>query len=146
MNRWSRRESAERGLAAARLALNAFVLAAAALPLYLLAKQAVTPELETFAWPPHWAPHDLTFSHFVTVFAVNELRSAVLRSLGVAAISALMTAHAKDEVLTGIFYVDTKKPSFTEMLNLVEEPLGTLPDERVRPGKAVLDEVMQRLM
>ena len=49
-------------------------------------------------------------------------------------------------VLTGIFYVDTKKPSFTEVLNLVEEPLGTLPDERVRPGKAVLDEVMQRLM
>jgi 2-oxoglutarate ferredoxin oxidoreductase subunit beta len=64
----------------------------------------------------------------------------------IAAISALMTAHAKDEVLTGIFYVDTKKPSFTEMLNLVEEPLGTLPDQRVRPGKAVLDEVMQRLM
>src|SRR6202040_385371 len=54
----------------------------------------------------------------------------------IAAISSLMTAHAKDEVLTGIFYVDTKKPSFTEMLNLVEEPLGTLPDERVRPGKA----------
>jgi 2-oxoglutarate ferredoxin oxidoreductase subunit beta len=64
----------------------------------------------------------------------------------IAAISALMTAHEKDEVLTGIFYVDTKKPSFTEMLNLVEEPLGTLPDERVRPRKAVLDEVMQRLM
>jgi 2-oxoglutarate ferredoxin oxidoreductase subunit beta len=64
----------------------------------------------------------------------------------IAAISALMSAHEKDEVLTGVFYVDTKKPSFTEMLNLVEEPLGTLPDERVRPGKAVLDEVMQRLM
>src|SRR5216684_5305739 len=64
----------------------------------------------------------------------------------ITAISALMTAHAKDEVLTGIFYVDTKKPSFTEMLNLVDEPLGTLPDQRVRPGKAVLDEVMQRLM
>src|SRR5437762_11723823 len=60
----------------------------------------------------------------------------------IAAISALMSAHANDEVLTGIFYVDTKKPSFTEMLNLVEEPLGTLPDERVRPGKAVLDELM----
>ena len=64
----------------------------------------------------------------------------------IAAISALMNAHAKDEVLTGIFYVDTKKPSFTELLNLVDEPLGTLPDERVRPGKAVMDEVMQRLM
>ena len=64
----------------------------------------------------------------------------------IAATSALMAAHAKDEVLTGIFYLDTKKPSFTEMLNMVDEPLGTLPDERVRPGRAVLEEVMQRLM
>ncbi len=48
--------------------------------------------------------------------------------------------------MTGVFYIDTKKPSFTEMLNLVDEPLGTLPDERVRPGRQVLDEVMQRLM
>ena len=64
----------------------------------------------------------------------------------ITATSALMAAHAKDEVLTGIFYLETQKPSFTEMLNLVDEPLGTLPDERVRPGRAVLDEVMQRLM
>ncbi len=97
----SRAHSESFGLAAARFALNAFVLAAAALPLYLLAKQSVTPELETFAWPPHWMAHHLTLSHFITVFAVNELRSALLRSLGVAAISALiatalgaMLAHA----------------------------------------------------
>jgi 2-oxoglutarate ferredoxin oxidoreductase subunit beta len=64
----------------------------------------------------------------------------------VASISALLSAHANQEVLTGIFYVDTQKPSFTEMLNLVDEPLGTLPEERVRPSRAVLDEVMQRLM
>ena len=64
----------------------------------------------------------------------------------IAAISALMSAHAKEEVLTGIFYIDTQKPSFTEMLNLVDEPLGTLPEARVRPGRAVLDDVMQRLM
>ena len=57
-----------------------------------------------------------------------------------------MDAHEKNEVLTGIFYVDTTKPSFTDLLNLVDEPLGTLPADRVRPGKAVLDEVMQRLM
>src|SRR5579862_9291125 len=53
----------------------------------------------------------------------------------IAATEALMSAHAKDEVLTGVFYIDTKKPSFTEMLNLVDEPLGTLPTERVRPGR-----------
>ncbi len=64
----------------------------------------------------------------------------------VAAVKALMEAHAKGEVLTGVFYIDTQKPSFTELLNLVDEPLGTLPEERVRPGREVLDEVMQRLM
>jgi ABC-type glycerol-3-phosphate transport system permease component len=89
------------GLRAARFALNAFVLVAAALPLYLLLKQSVTPELETFAWPPHWLPHHLTLAHFISVFAVSDLRSAVLRSLGVAAVSAAiatllgsMVAHA----------------------------------------------------
>jgi 2-oxoglutarate/2-oxoacid ferredoxin oxidoreductase subunit beta len=64
----------------------------------------------------------------------------------VAATTSLMTSHAKGEVLTGVFYVDTQKPSFTELLNLVDEPLGTLADERVRPGREVLDDVMQRLM
>jgi 2-oxoglutarate ferredoxin oxidoreductase subunit beta len=42
--------------------------------------------------------------------------------------------------------VNTAKPTFTELLNLVDEPLATLPDARVRPAKTVLDEVMQRLM
>ncbi|MEO6911825.1 MAG: 2-oxoacid:ferredoxin oxidoreductase subunit beta [Edaphobacter sp.] len=64
----------------------------------------------------------------------------------IAATSALMSAHANGEVLTGVFYVDTQKPSFTEMLNLVDEPLGTLPDARVRPSPAALEDVMQRLM
>ena len=31
------------------------------------------------------------------------------------------------------------------MLNIVDEPLATLPLERIRPGKAVLDEVMDSL-
>jgi multiple sugar transport system permease protein len=97
----ARHETSGAGLAAARFALNTFVVAAAVLPLYVLAKQSVTPELETFTWPPHWTPHHLTLSHFISVFEVNELRSAVLRSLGVAAVSAViatalgaMLAHA----------------------------------------------------
>src|ERR1700723_3877652 len=64
----------------------------------------------------------------------------------IAAISALMAAHAREEVLTGVFYVDTEKATFTDLLNLVDEPLGTLPQERTRPSPQVLDEVMQRLM
>ncbi|MGC1678567.1 MAG: carbohydrate ABC transporter permease [Candidatus Binataceae bacterium] len=76
------------GLAALRIAVSALVIAAAVVPLYLLAKQALTPELETFAWPPAWLPRHLTLEHFVTVFAVGELRGAIVRSLAVGVISA----------------------------------------------------------
>jgi 2-oxoglutarate/2-oxoacid ferredoxin oxidoreductase subunit beta len=61
------------------------------------------------------------------------------------AVKQLMEAHEKGDVLTGVFYLDTEKPSFTDMLNLVDEPLGTLPQERTRPGKQVLQEIMARL-
>jgi 2-oxoglutarate ferredoxin oxidoreductase subunit beta len=63
----------------------------------------------------------------------------------VAAVKALMEAHERGEVLTGVFYIDTQKPSFTNLLNLVDEPLATLPQERTRPSKQVLDEIMARL-
>jgi 2-oxoglutarate ferredoxin oxidoreductase subunit beta len=60
-------------------------------------------------------------------------------------VSALMEAQQKGEVLTGVFYVDTKKPSFIDLLNLVDEPLGTLPESRVRPPRSVLDDIMKRM-
>jgi 2-oxoglutarate/2-oxoacid ferredoxin oxidoreductase subunit beta len=49
-------------------------------------------------------------------------------------------------VLTGVFYVNPKAPTFIDMLNMTEEPLATLPDSVTRPGKNVLDEVMAELM
>lgn len=57
----------------------------------------------------------------------------------------LMEAHDKGEILTGLFYLDTQKPNFMEMLNFVDEPLATLPESSVRPPKKVLDEVMGSL-
>jgi len=61
------------------------------------------------------------------------------------AVKALMEAHERGEVLTGVFYVDTHQPSFTDLLNLVDEPLATLPEARTRPSKQVLQEIMSRL-
>jgi len=63
----------------------------------------------------------------------------------VAAMKALMESHARGEVLTGVFYVDTQKPSFTDLLNLVDEPLGTLPEAVTRPSREVLAKVMESL-
>src|SRR3982074_3634802 len=39
----------------------------------------------------------------------------------IAAISALMTAHERGEVLTGVFYVNPQAPSFLDMLNMTDE-------------------------
>src|SRR4051812_10632268 len=61
------------------------------------------------------------------------------------AVKQLMEAHEKGEVLTGVFYVDTQKPNFVDLLNMTETPLAQLPQETVRPPKRVLDEVMESL-
>jgi 2-oxoglutarate ferredoxin oxidoreductase subunit beta len=61
------------------------------------------------------------------------------------AVRTLMEAHENQEVLTGVFYIDTEKPTFTDLLNVVDRPLGQLPEAMVRPPKAVLDELMMKL-
>ena len=62
-----------------------------------------------------------------------------------AALAALEEALAKAEVLTGVLYVNTEKPTFLELLNLVDKPLASLPQGKTRPSRAVLDEVMEEL-
>jgi 2-oxoglutarate ferredoxin oxidoreductase subunit beta len=62
-----------------------------------------------------------------------------------AALAALEEAETKGEVLTGVLYVNTSKPTLLELLNLVEEPLATLPQSRVRPPVSALNEVMEEL-
>jgi 2-oxoglutarate ferredoxin oxidoreductase subunit beta len=61
------------------------------------------------------------------------------------AIHRLNQAHEKGEVLTGVFYVNPKAPSFIDLLNIVEQPLATLPESTVRPGREVLEQVMEEL-
>jgi len=61
------------------------------------------------------------------------------------ALKALDEAGKKGEVLTGVFYIDTHKPNFMEMLGMEEAPLATLPESKVRPPKELLDQVMEEL-
>jgi len=60
-------------------------------------------------------------------------------------VKTLMEAHEKSEVLTGVFYVNTEKPSFTDLLNLVDQPLNSLPESVIRPSKEVLSKFMTSL-
>jgi 2-oxoglutarate ferredoxin oxidoreductase subunit beta len=60
-------------------------------------------------------------------------------------ITRLHEAHDAGEVLTGVFYVNTQTPSFIDLLNLTEQPLATLPESVVRPGREVLEQAMEEL-
>ncbi len=61
------------------------------------------------------------------------------------ALTTLQEAETAGVVLTGVFYVEPEKDTLMDQLNMVDEPLGTLPESRVRPGQAVLDQVMEEL-
>jgi 2-oxoglutarate ferredoxin oxidoreductase subunit beta len=61
------------------------------------------------------------------------------------AVGRLMEAQRKGEVLTGVLFVDPKAPTFVDALHLVDEPLATLPEARVRPPRAALEEILERL-
>lgn len=61
------------------------------------------------------------------------------------AIRTIHQAHRDGHVVTGILYVDPDARNFIELLNLVDEPLATLPESKVRPPKEALDEVMEEL-
>lgn len=51
----------------------------------------------------------------------------------------------RGELPTGIIYLEPDKEDFIAQLRLVDEPLATLPIERTRPSRAVLDEIMESL-
>src|SRR5215468_480423 len=61
------------------------------------------------------------------------------------AVRRLLEAHEKQEVLTGVLYVNPKAPTFIDLLNLTEHPLATLPESVTRPGREVLEQCMEEL-
>jgi 2-oxoglutarate ferredoxin oxidoreductase subunit beta len=61
------------------------------------------------------------------------------------AIGVIHEAARRGEFATGILYIEPDKDDFVTLLNLVDEPLATLPVERVRPPREALEEVMESL-
>jgi 2-oxoglutarate/2-oxoacid ferredoxin oxidoreductase subunit beta len=61
------------------------------------------------------------------------------------AVTRLNEAKARGEMLTGVLYVNTQAETFLDMLDLVEDPLATLPQSVIRPGPEVLEQVMEEL-
>lgn len=62
-----------------------------------------------------------------------------------AAIRVLHEAEEKQEVVTGIFYINTQTKNFYETLNMTDTPLAALPETLTRPSREALDEIMEEL-
>jgi len=62
-----------------------------------------------------------------------------------AAMRLLLETSRRGEYATGLIYVEPDRDDFITLLNLVDDPLATLPLERTRPSKAALDEIMEGL-
>ncbi|HEY1204613.1 MAG: 2-oxoacid:ferredoxin oxidoreductase subunit beta [Bryobacteraceae bacterium] len=61
------------------------------------------------------------------------------------ALRTLYEAEAAGHVLTGILYLDPTRKHFIDLLNLVDAPLGTLPESKTRPPREALDRIMEEL-
>ena len=61
------------------------------------------------------------------------------------AVELLLQAEEDKQFLTGLIYVNTEKNNLIDLLNLVDEPLASLPLSRVRPPKATLEKIMNSL-
>ena len=62
-----------------------------------------------------------------------------------AAIRLLNESRLRQEIVTGIYFVEVGSADFLERLHLVEEPLVSLPESDLRPSRGVLEEIMSEL-
>jgi len=57
----------------------------------------------------------------------------------------LHESQRRGEFATGLIYIEPDRDDFLTQLNLVDEPLATLPLEQGRPGPEALEEIMEGL-
>jgi len=63
----------------------------------------------------------------------------------ITAMKRLQETARRGEFATGLIYIEPDRDDFLEQLNLSDEPLATLPLEKIRPGREALDEIMESL-
>jgi 2-oxoglutarate ferredoxin oxidoreductase subunit beta len=63
----------------------------------------------------------------------------------IGAFRRLTETARRGEFATGLIYIEPDRDDFLTLLNVVDEPLASLPLDKVRPPKAALDEIMESL-
>ena len=61
------------------------------------------------------------------------------------ALQLLEESRHKDELLTGLIYVDAERGDFITNLNVTDTPLALLKEEALRPRQEVLTKIMETI-
>ena len=61
------------------------------------------------------------------------------------AMKRLHESARRGEFATGLIYIEPDRDDFLSQLNVVDEPLASLPLTRTRPGREALEEIMEGL-
>lgn len=61
-----------------------------------------------------------------------------------AAYSFLRESKAKQELVTGLLYIDKEADDMHESANTTKQPLSKVPYSQLNPGKKKLNEIMKR--
>ena len=80
--------------------------------------------------------HDGSFIRLETIGDAHDPASEM------AALEALHRAEVAQKHVTGLLYFNPGKPTLDDTLNLVETPLAELPDERLKPSRESLEELL----
>src|SRR5690606_35650287 len=62
------------------------------------------------------------------------------------AMARLEEALHEQEFITGLIYFDDSRPNLAELEKLPDTPLAHLPEEKLKPSRQQLDEVMARFL
>ncbi|HZE26769.1 MAG TPA: 2-oxoacid:ferredoxin oxidoreductase subunit beta [Terriglobales bacterium] len=110
--------------------------------------------LQDIRFVPHFEEIDVEYDPGTTIevtmhdgsrLRLRKLEEGYDPTQRIDAIHRLLEAHEKQEVLTGVLYLDPKAPSFLDLLNMTDQPLATLPESVTRPSREVLEQCMQEL-
>src|SRR5215470_11822827 len=63
----------------------------------------------------------------------------------IGAMKRLHETARRGEFATGLIYIEPDRDDFLAQLNVCDEPLASLPLERIRPGREALEEIMEGL-
>ena len=116
--------------------------------------QAHDEPLQELSFVPSFEEINVDYDHGTTLeVTMHDGSTLRLRKLEqrydptdkIQAVRRLMESHAQGEVLTGVFYINEKAPSFIDLLNVTDHPLATLPESVTRPSREVLAQCMEEL-